>query len=439
MSPSRRFVCAQFCGFSLTILLFCGSSTLYALTNSIGYKDSFEQFPAGTAIVNVDGLGINGWTGEPSTGTVAKVAATNYTYTTTALPIDTAHTKVLKIDGKSRIAFATNQYESQYNLDRTYANDPKRHSEVFIDCMIKPGHLNKRPSKIPADAQLALYFNTNGHLTVWHALYDEFFQNETQVWTELNHAPVSSNEWIRLTISMFYFDTNLESEYFPSEQFFRIQINGGPPLESPNALPTPIYPDGHGGSWFLCADSGWSVKGTKPISVNNGYLSSLSFEGGGAIDDLVVTNVPPKFTRGDPGTTNPVLLAFMEKYNITNTNEMSRDGDADGFNEWAEFYAGTHPRDPLSYMYIFAASNSGGTSWWHTIKWLGSSMHGATNPFIIYRAQNLSTNKTAWSPVSTNQRNATATQTTNTWTDKNIPPGSTRLFYKVSVPRTPLP
>lgn len=208
------------------------------------------------------------------------IQAAAYSYAG-ALPIVTNHQKVLQLrDGVAAKLFQTNQFSTVEHPAET----------VVVDFMCKPGTLRSVPA-ITHETQTALYFGTNGHLMVWHSKYDEAFTTQSELWTELNNAPVRDDEWVRLTITLRYYTPSELA--FPCEQFFSIQINGGQPLESPNAYPTTIAPSTHGGPWFLCADSGWNKMAQNPdhfnVSNNDRFLSNVFFAGAGAVDDLVVT------------------------------------------------------------------------------------------------------------------------------------------------------
>ena len=75
--------------------------------------------------------------------------------------------------------------------------------------------------------------------------------------------------------------------YADGEHFFQISLNGGAWLSSPLAYSTTSPSSGipDGGTYFLCADSGYFGGG----GPNNQFFGGVGFSGAGRLDDVVVT------------------------------------------------------------------------------------------------------------------------------------------------------
>ncbi len=100
------------------------------------------------------------------------------------------------------------------------------------------------------------------------------------------------------------------------------------------------------------------------------------------------------------------------------------DTDADRFEAWEEYMAGTDPRDPKSRFRVIEAGRTNLTNF---IRWLGSS-DGSPAPFGIYRSTNMGSTGNVWSFMTNHSKTQSRT---NTWFDpaaSNLP-----AFYRITV------
>ena len=425
-------------------------------TNPVPYAEDFEGYTNGQVIA-VDGTA--GWYADDSNALMA--VDTNYSGNF-YLPLpDSDHTRVL--DLKSN---ATNLIESAKEV-------------VWLDTIVKPTvyDTSSAAPPIPADAQTALYLNTNGHVVIWH----ENFAASSNVWTELSGTTIASGEWARITLELDYFT----EDWSYGKKYFRTYVDGE--LMS-NELAYTIN-DGTGttnGSWFVMADS------------TRTYMSSLGLNGTGLFDDLVVTNakpanltvyVPNSYTvtatvvTGD-GTIDPsgdvpvdqghnqaftmtpdagwaidsvsvnggvtgsvsyyeftdvqsnqtiavsftnnvygIPVSWAEAAGITNDHKaaMLLDQDGDGFSTSNEWRAST---DPLNSNSFFQVSDAASGSF--TLTWYSENIDGGLGDFVVERTEDLINGP--WTNIPPTQPRAE----TNEWTDTTPP--ETKAFYRVIAP-----
>lgn len=465
--------------------------TAKAQTSNIPFQDSFESYESESIIVDMNGVGTNGWSGLPGgTNAVAWVVATNYA-SPAGFPLEGDHTKVMEFQGVVNNAFDTNRYYTGEEVDTNSLIH-----KVYLDCMVQPMQVNFEPSVDP-DVQTAAFFNTNGHIVIWHSYYINGFQDQIVQWTELNNNPVSSDEWVRVTITMDYLSARTNpagiaqgADWSENEHYFQVQINGGEPLT--NALgylsPTPADETEMGGSYFLCADSGFLAQ---PENPNNRYFSSLSLEGVGRIDDAVVTDQPVEFAEGyyitviaghggsilPAGPQVRVAAGSNQVFNIVadanytiddvliddvsigatnmytfeavmtnHTIEALFASSLSPLDEWLDGYGllnrppdndedgdGASDRDeyyagtnPTLPGSAFRVIRQVHAPDSNEITWVVDTNSAVTTGFIIYRSTNLLDNG-AWTPIDTVDRNLGGTN--NVWIDVN-PPSNGPAFYQ---------
>ncbi|MCE9614684.1 MAG: hypothetical protein K8T26_10440 [Lentisphaerae bacterium] len=257
-------------------------------TNTLPAYWGFEEYNDTHILVDANGLGASGWCGEPTSATaeaIARVTATNHPPPPIPFAWSASSANALHVTGLARLAFATNQYQT---ADR---------STLLTNVTIGLTLPARRPDPAPfivSNEQFAAYFNTNGLLTVRHAVYANAFTELIVRWTELQHPPVPDGVWVRLAITMDYLSAGPDMD---QEHAFAVALNEAP-LASPWAytnLPTvdadaDVPSTGAPGTtnlWFLCADSGFG--GTGP---NHPFFASLAFDGNGLLDDVSVTPGP---------------------------------------------------------------------------------------------------------------------------------------------------
>ena len=410
----------------LTMLLLVAPASSHAQANAIPANWSFEAEAPGTAIVDTNGVGILGWTGSSFTASnhAAEVVAITPPSPSGGYPLPSeTHNNVIRILGDVQTTFNTNSA-----LHRSYAN-------VYIDWLVQAGQLTVDEPDIPDGIQVAGFFTTNGLLKIYHANYTNSFNPVlNRYWTELQHTPVGSNDWVRLTICMDYLSA--PSIFQKLENFFAIQLNGQI-LSHPTAYLSPVLDDpgdgnfpqqagaGETNMWFLNADSGFGdglqASGNVP---NNAFLTAVEFSGLGHIDDLVVMTNFPSF--GPPPPLTPFEI-WIAQFSVGAEDGPGDDPDEDGATNWEEYLAGTSASDPNDVFKIIVEEYMNGTN---CVTWLSSTNSGVFTTFTLYRATNLI--EDVWTPIASNiVRDASGT---NLWYDNNAPDG--QAYYYPALPST---
>lgn len=350
-------------------------------TNAIPYVESFEAYAAGTQIAGTDG-----WYGISN---AVEVAAEDPGFAW-GYPIPAAtHSNVLELTEP-----VTNQFA------RYTPADPNQ--SVYIDILVDPIPRENPPGDLPTDVQTAMYLGENGKLNIYHSTYAAV---GAKIWSELDHTPLPTGEWVRVTLEMKY-ALDVWGGGSNTDKYFRVSVNGGTPLAGAygyEALPlTNNMPTN--ATWFLQVGSG--------NGGGNPYLTSLSTEGPGAIDDVVVTTNTP--AAGGPTTAFGVPLAWFP-----DPNNPTKDTDGDGSPDWAEWVAGTDATNGNSFLKFIAASGSG------TIAWNGTTNTGGSATYAIYRNEDLVND--GWSIVASG-----IPKGTTTWTDPSPPADNAN--YKLGIP-----
>jgi hypothetical protein len=422
--------------------------------------------------VAADGSGGNNWSGVAATADVAVAVSETYA-ALVGYPIEaTNHTKVMQFEGTISNTFDTTSYTNPANYK----------DNIYIDTMLQAGQVDYdlTPEDVDSGAQLAMYVNTNGHVCVFHAYYATNENNELEslvrTWSELEHDPIASDQWVRVTIKLDYI--NPPGEGYAEENFFQVQIDGGAPITHARAFTSTAPVDGsdYGGSWFLTANSGF---GTTP----NEYLSAVELRGRGKVDDLVVTDQEVVFgaayditvvagaggriepagpiVRVAEGADKTFLIIPNANYTIddvlvndssigvvtehTFTNVMANqkiearfrssrtpleqwldswgltdpdgDEDGDGMSNREEYYAGTIPTGPEGSNSVFEVVAQRADPGANTVWWYSTTNSGVMTGFVIYRTTDLVAGN--WEPRGTNDVRQNGT---NYWVDINPPP-----------------
>lgn len=261
-------------GFVLTALA-AGPALATNSPMAVPYADSFEGYANGATLI-----GTNGWYSVNPTG--ATVVAKTYTYPLRH-PLD--------VVSPSNVIRITDDVTNALN------HAPGADTNIWIDMMLLPVRSAVQPD-VSNDVQLAMYVNSNGNLRVLHSYYEESLRFSR--WATLDHPPLPSNEWVRVTLKLDYLTGRMyvENPDWPPvvppipytfqhvDKFFQISINGGEPLTDNYAyseIPFNFFlPYPTNGSWFLMANSG---KGLGDSNIN-----SVAVQGTCMLDDYVVTN-----------------------------------------------------------------------------------------------------------------------------------------------------
>lgn len=264
---------------AMGIALLWAMAQIVSAQSTVPYSISFESMSEGETILTNGTYGA--WEGTPD----VQAYATNVTYPQPScdypLPLE-SHSNVL--------AFAEGTISNTFSADGI--------AELWIDTMIQPVRQEEAPTGAITNSQMALYFDTNGNINVYHGMITNgvWGAPEFRQWTTLTNSfgTVASSQWVRVTIAMKH-DT---SDSFLS--FFKIQLNGTE-FASDSAY---AAPDGNltpSGSWFLCAN------------YNGNKLNNLALSGSGKLDDLVVITNTPVFTEAAPS----VLVSIVGPGTVT--------------------------------------------------------------------------------------------------------------------------
>ena len=349
--------------------------------NAIPYGESFETYALGTKLA-----GSNGWFGGSN---AVEVIAENPGFVW-GYPLPSAtHTQVLQLTEAVTNMFTTN------GLSVNQTN-------VWIDVMVSPIPRESAPGDLPTDVQTAIYMGSDTNLHVYHAYYNG--GNPAKRWATLQVPGLHTGVWTRVTLKMDYLTDNFGTGI---DKYFQISVNGGKPISDPYAYKSIPLLDlsATNGTWFLQACSGQGA--------GNTHLTSLSTEGPGKLDDVVVDITPP---AAPSGTIFGVPVAWYINNGIT---DPAGDKDGDGYANWQEWVAGTDPNNASSKLELTGIRGKA------KVTWSGSNtVSGAT--YTVLRTTDILT-PSSWAPVQTGI-------TTPTWTDPNPPQKD--AYYKVVIPWT---
>ncbi len=181
------------------------------------------------------------------------------------------------------LAFANGTISNSFSADGI--------TDLWIDTMIQPKQRDEVPSGDVTNSQMALYFDTNGYMNVYHGVSLNGYYNmnpDYAQWSLLSNSlgATGPGQWVRVSIQMKHVKLNqAEEEVYQS--FFAVSLNGIP-FSNENAYVTADVKDSKNGSWFLFAN------------FNGQKLNSMALTGGGMLDDLVVSTDTPVFSEAAP-------------------------------------------------------------------------------------------------------------------------------------------
>ena len=172
--------------------------------------------------------------------------------------------------------------------------------DVYVDFLVDPTFWTEDTTPdVPANSQLAMYFDTNGYANVYHGYFDTVSAETTNLWTLIDSVDaISTGDWVRVTYKMQYL-----GDVSNGNTFFNLYINGSLVTNKfayPDMWPEE-FPTTTNGIYFLNADSLGGVGGDK--------INSFTAKGSGNLDDFVVTSggitpfVPPVSTQWTVTTT----------------------------------------------------------------------------------------------------------------------------------------
>ena len=175
---------------------------------------------------------------------------------------------------------------------------------VYVDTMIQFTPSEDAPS-IETGVKIAVWVDVNSNLVVNHRFTDgnSFFVTNS-IFTAL--GTISPDSWHRLTIKL-----SKPSSWGGGITAFELWLDGNQLSHANGAVNTETYT---GGTWFF------------PLN-NDPNLSQVSFQGTGAVDELVVTDITP--THNTTGLlltlafNDDVLNVFVDSAAVTNGEQIA--------------------------------------------------------------------------------------------------------------------
>ena len=234
------------------VLLLSGAGRVgAAVTNSVGWTDSFESYVDGTLIA-----GTNGWSAEATeagvvtTNPAIVAGLTHFAAGGHALPLPGAHSNILQA-----VAEVRNEVHSSTG------------SVAVLDFMAIANGMDAIPAGDEL-SQFAVCVISNGNLAIWHRNMTAGGSGVNQ-WMELAVSPgIVTGSWTRFTVVEDY-----------SNHLFQIRVNNGLPLENAAGWKWSAGSLTRPGSWFYMVQT-------------NNLMSRvrLGAESTNYFDDVMVTN-----------------------------------------------------------------------------------------------------------------------------------------------------
>ena len=246
--------------------LFASLSSSFAAANSntIPYNMTFEQYDVDDILTSNEG-----WYAEETNALVITYNWPSYTNSYGGiLPMPASnHTKILTLNST-----ATNLFTPLGSGSPTFGK------MTYVDMMMKPRRWTlDDPPVVTGDVQMAAYFDSNGVVWAWASTNTM----APPQWLQMDNPPIDTNAWIRFTVSLGYNAGTARA------RTYQIKIDG---VELKNRYGAPnsgTIPPGTGnGSWLGIATSAGRTRR---------YISSLTLQGTGYFDDMVVTTNTPYF------------------------------------------------------------------------------------------------------------------------------------------------
>ena len=264
MTSRRCFSYSRFLAWNLIVILGCTCAVNANTTSAVPGESSYS-FESFTNLASV--VGTNGWYSMVPESAIV----TNDTYDfPLQRPLENAtHTNYLVVS------------DSVTNL---LDNSPYEDTNIWVDVMVCPVNSDTVP-EIDEDIQVGMYFS-NGYMRIFHRYYVNAGGNTEARWTTLDHDPIATGEWARVTMKFDYRTADYGGS--DADKYFQVSINGGEAIS--NHYGAPVLFDGAptgpppwtNGTWFMVANGGGGAGADG--------INSVEIQGSGKIDDLVVTN-----------------------------------------------------------------------------------------------------------------------------------------------------
>jgi hypothetical protein len=232
------------------------------------FTNTYENLAVGDSILTNPAAGC--WTGTND----ATAYVTNVKYTakaSSALP-DVSHDNI--------VVFSTEGGE----IKNTFDTNAFFTSHMFVDTMIQPVFSEELPRNAAVtNSQLSVAFDTNGFINIFHGVVTDDPLNwsalATNQWSAFPIEQVSSGQWVRLSVELFY---NMDDN---NRAIFKAQINGTTCSNEYSFYAYNPEKAAMDGPWFRCATD---------------YLMQLreiALSGTGSLDDLLVSTNEPVVAR----------------------------------------------------------------------------------------------------------------------------------------------
>jgi hypothetical protein len=308
--------------------------------------------------------GTNGWYGvSNAVQVVEEDPGFNLGY-----PLSGDHTRVLELTDSVSNLFVVGETDGSGGAPGGVQNPPWVTKETFIDMMVKPVPRDSAPANLDTNVQVAVYLDTDGHLNIYHRYMENYDLEPDQgqmegVWSTLTNGPaIPTGTWFRLTITIGYVRDPWSGSYPDAnnqyDTYYSVQVNGGERIigQYGNSKPYTVddtegwYEQVGGGPWFLVANQG--ADGNAYYS--RYWLTSISTEGPGKIDDLVVVTD----SNALASATTPYGIP-QGVYDTAGITDPDGDDDGDGIPNWKELVAGTNPGEVGSYFQVTGVKKMG--------------------------------------------------------------------------------
>jgi hypothetical protein len=324
------------------------------------FMETFETYPNGLLLPGTNGWHAAEYEAVIATNDAAALGGVTAFGQAHGYPINTTHTKVGALQSEAAL--------------HVVSDAGKR---MLMQTLLKPipYDLDSIPDPATLTNQLAFLFSEAGHLVLLHGTPG----TGTKVWSTFTGTTYDTNAWHLVKVETDYSTVGNGCRYF------RVCVDGGHWLSHADGYTANDGSGASGGTWFALCDATATE------------MHSIGFVGTGWLDDILVGEVWSSLTGGGD-LDHDGLWDFWECQNFGGTNmaagAASADWDGDGFNNRAEFLAGTDPTSSNSVLVVIRGivREAGG----FRVSWQG----GRDAVQYLERCDDLTTG--LWNPIFTN-------------------------------------
>lgn len=277
-------------------------------------------------------------------------------------------------------------------------------TNVWVDCVARVPRRQTSTAPSPGtNSAASFYLNSNGLVVVMN----------TNTWQTCNTFTAAANQWVRFTVNLNY----------GTERWSLFASDA-----TTNKLATIVATN----------------LSFKSRAVSNSYVSTFRVNASNSLTTGYIDNitVAEDGASGRPLNVDLDADLMADRWEMvyfgstTNSSGGTNDWDHDGWTDWQEWLAGTHPTNASSFMRISTLDLSSPTSSNIDISFYGGSYSATgtyaadviTRSFVLTVANNDASN----SKVLAGGRAGTFTDDVNTWTDTNAAALYTNRFYYLS-------